>query len=368
MGERKGTVEDLAIDPSFWKGRRVFLTGHTGFKGGWLSFWLSEMGADVHGYALAPPTRPSFFDVSGVQKRLASSTIADIRDANALTSAMAQAKPEVVFHLAAQPLVRRSYADPVDTFTTNVIGTVNVLEAARASKTVRALVNVTTDKCYDNREWYWPYRENDPLGGHDPYSASKACAELVTACYRTSFFAPAGMLLASARAGNVVGGGDWAEDRLVPDILKAFDAERVLSIRSPSAIRPWQHVLEPLSGYLLLAQRMLSGDAQAAGAWNFGPAQESARDVRTIVEFFSRRIAGSSWTTDDQPRPHEAGRLELDSSRARALLGWRPRWSIEETLGKTLDWHMAWRAGADMAAITRDQIADFTAQRGAPKS
>lgn len=358
----------MAVNQSHWSGKRVFLTGHTGFKGGWLSFWLSELGAEVHGYALAPPTRPSFFDVSGLQKHLASSTIADIRDGNALAMAMAKAEPDVVFHLAAQPLVRRSYADPADTFSTNVIGTVNVLEAARASKTVRALVNVTTDKCYENREWHWPYRENDPLGGHDPYSASKACAELVTASYRQSFMSAAGILLASARAGNVVGGGDWAEDRLVPDILRAFDAGRVLSIRSPSAIRPWQHVLEPLSGYLLLAQRLLSGDAQAAASWNFGPAQESARDVRTIVEFFSRRITGSSWTADDQPQPHEAGRLELDSSKARTLLGWRQRWSIDETLGHTLDWHMAWRGGADMAAMTRHQIASFTAQRGSTTS
>ena len=271
------------MNPTFWRDRRVFLTGHTGFKGGWLALWLTHVGAEVHGYALAPPTEPNFYTAARLERYLASSTIADIRDADTLERAMRAARPEVVLHLAAQPLVRHSYAEPVDTYATNVMGTIHLLEAVRKTSGVRAVVNVTTDKCYDNREWLWPYRENEALGGYDPYSSSKACSELVTAAWRRSFLEPAGIRLATARAGNVIGGGDWAADRLVPDFLRAVDGGRPLIVRSPDATRPWQHVLEPLAGYLALAVKLCHEDS-FDDAWNFGPAEADARTVRWMLE------------------------------------------------------------------------------------
>ena len=276
------------IDADFWRGRRVFLTGHTGFKGGWLALWLQRLGADVTGYALDPPTTPSLFAVARVGAGMRS-IINDIRDAETLAQAMREAQPEIVIHMAAQPLVRYSYQAPVETYATNVMGTVHLLEAVRQTDSVRAVVNVTSDKCYENREWVWGYRENEPMGGYDPYSNSKGCAELVTAAYRNSYFNPAqysqhGVALASARAGNVIGGGDWAEDRLIPDILRAIAAGEAVNIRSPHAIRPWQHVLEPLSGYLLLAQRLIEDGPAHAEGWNFGPSEEDARPVQWIVE------------------------------------------------------------------------------------
>ena len=340
----------------FWKGRRVFLSGHTGFKGGWLAIWLADMGAEVHGYALPPPTTPSFFDVVGVAPRLASNTIADLRDAASLTHAVQAACPEIVFHLAAQPLVRYSYAQPLETYAVNVMGTVNLLEAVRRTPCVKAVVNVTTDKCYENREWVWPYRESEPMGGFDPYSSSKACSELVTAAYRRSFLDAAGVGLASARAGNVIGGGDWAADRLVPDFLRAVDAGRPLVIRSPNAVRPWQHVLEPLGGYLLLAEKLLEAGAGYAEAWNFGPDEADARPVRWIVERLCGRSPSARWQCDTTPQPHEAYTLRLDSSKAKAMLGWRPRWSLEQALEKTLEWHQSWRAGHDMAVVSLKQV------------
>ncbi|MBU0750991.1 MAG: CDP-glucose 4,6-dehydratase [Gammaproteobacteria bacterium] len=352
----------MGVTTSFWHGRRVFLTGHTGFKGGWLSLWLQNMGAEVHGYALEPPTQPNLFEVARVAEGMASSTIADIRDAGALAQTMQRARPEVVFHLAAQPLVRHSYAAPVETYATNVMGTVHLLEAARATPSVRAVVNVTTDKCYENREWIWPYRENEALGGHDPYSSSKACAEIVTAAWRRSFLDAAGVQIASARAGNVIGGGDWAADRLLPDFLRAMDAGRPLVVRSPGAIRPWQHVLEPLTGYLILAEKLCTEGAVFAEAWNFGPDEADARPVQWIVEMLCSRVPGATWHCDSAPQPHEANTLRLDSAKAHARLGWRPRWDLERALAATLDWHLAWKAGGAMANFCLDQIEAYSAE------
>lgn len=370
MGQRPRAMEAMDVSaaplasglpaPEFWRGKRVFLTGHTGFKGGWLALWLTELGAEVHGYALPPPTRPSFFDVTGLRERLASHTLADLRDAPALKTAMAAARPDIVLHLAAQALVRQSYVEPVETFAVNVMGTIHLLEAVRATPGVKAVVSVTTDKCYENREWVWPYRENEALGGHDPYSASKAGAELVTAAWRRSFLDAAGVQLASARAGNVIGGGDWAADRLVPDFLRALDAGKTLIIRSPHAIRPWQHVLEPLAGYLVLAEHLFM-DSEAACAWNFGPTDDDARPVSWIVDTLCARVPGAAWRLDDAPQPHEANTLKLDSAQARSRLNWRPRWRLDAALTRTLDWHLAWKDGADMAAVSAAQIRDYTA-------
>lgn len=345
-----------AINRAFWCGKRIFMTGHTGFKGSWLSLWLADMGAEVHGYALTPPTEPNFFTVAGVESRLGSHTIADLRDAAALTAGMRAARPDIVLHLAAQPLVRYSYAAPVETYAVNVMGTVNLLEAVRQTPGIKAVVNITTDKCYDNREWVWPYRENEAMGGADPYSSSKACSELVTAAYRASFLAAAGIHLASARAGNVIGGGDWAADRLIPDFLRALDAKRTLNIRSPLATRPWQHVLEPLAGYLLLAEKLYAKGAEYAEGWNFGPDENDAKPVGWIVESLCTQTPDAHWQCDTTPQPHEANTLKLDSSKAKSRLGWKPRWNLPTALDRTLEWHRAWRVGADMAAISLRQI------------
>jgi CDP-glucose 4,6-dehydratase len=359
VGSRERALEVLEVTPNFWNGKRVFVSGHTGFKGGWLSLWLQSLGAKVYGYALDAPTDPNLFGVARVAEGMAGNTIADIRDAGSFTAALQAARPEVVFHLAAQPLVRYSYTAPVETYAVNVMGTVNLLEAVRATPGVRAVVNVTTDKCYENREWLWGYREDEALGGHDPYSNSKACSELVTAAYRRSFLDAAGVALASARAGNVIGGGDWATDRLLPDFLRALDAGATLRIRSPNAIRPWQHVLEPLSGYLLLAERLFTERTAFAEAWNFGPADDDARTVRWIVERLVNATPGAGWTCDAAPQPHEASHLKLDSSKARARLDWRPRWQLSTALAKTLEWHAAWRDGKDMHAVTLAQIGEY---------
>jgi CDP-glucose 4,6-dehydratase len=347
------------MNPSFWLGKRVFLTGHTGFKGGWLSLWLQSMGAEVHGYALNPPTETNLFTLAAVGKGMVRSVIADIRDLEKLSQAMKAAQPEVVFHLAAQPLVRHSYLDPVETYGVNVMGTVNLLESVRQTPGVKAVVNVTTDKCYENQEWMWAYRENEPIGGYDPYSSSKGCSELVTAAYRRSFLEPAGIALASARAGNVIGGGDWAMDRLIPDFLRALDAGEILRIRDPLATRPWQHVLEPLSGYLKLAERLFTDGLDYAEAWNFGPSDDDACTVQWILERLIEMRKDLKWQQEGIPQAHEAHHLKLDSSKARTLLAWHPRWKVQNALQETLAWHQAWRNGQDMKSFSLAQVANY---------
>jgi len=356
-------VETL-VNP-VWRGRRVLVTGHTGFKGSWLSLWLHAMGAEVTGFALPPPTEPSLFAAARIEE-LVRHIEGDVRDAGALSDAVAEARPEAIFHLAAQPLVRLSYDEPVETYATNVMGTVHLLEAARHMPDVKAIVCVTSDKCYENREWVWPYRESDPMGGHDPYSSSKGCAELVTAAWRNSYFARSGPALASARAGNVIGGGDWAVDRLVPDLVRAFETGVAPLIRSPDAVRPWQHVLEALGGYLLLAERLLAGEREFAEGWNFGPSDDDARPVSWIVERMRAAWGdrADAPLPDAGPRPHEAGLLRLDSSKARTLLGWRPALKLEQALEWIVAWHKAVAAEEDARAVTLAQIAAYSAVSG----
>jgi len=349
--------------PEFWQGKSVFLTGHTGFKGGWLSLWLQSMGAQVHGYSLNPPTATNIFTVAEVGKGMASSVIADIRDMEKFRQAMKLAQPEIVFHLAAQPLVRYSYVQPIETYAVNVMGTVNMLEAVRATSTVKAVVNITTDKCYENKEWVWGYRENEAMGGYDPYSSSKACAELVTSAYRQSFLEPSGIALASARAGNVIGGGDWSDDRLIPDFLKAMDKGETLNIRSPNSIRPWQHVLEPIYGYLLLAEQLYINGEDFSEAWNFGPEDEDAKTVQWIVEFLSEMREGVMWQCDEKPQPHEANYLKLDSSKAHNKLNWKPSWKLQMALQQTLDWHEAWKNDQNMFSVSLKQIKNYQSER-----
>lgn len=348
-----------AVDPAFWAGKRVFLTGHTGFKGSWLSLWLQRMGAELTGFALAPPTTPALFDEARVAAGM-TSIIGDIRDREVLARALVAADPEIVIHMAAQPLVRASYDDPVGTYATNVMGTVHLLEAVRQAPGVRAACIVTTDKCYENREWPWGYREDEAMGGYDPYSNSKGCAELVTSAYRRSFFAGGGAAIASGRAGNVIGGGDWATDRLIPDILRAVEQGEPVLIRNPLAIRPWQHVLEPLSGYLVLCQALWNDPQPAAEAWNFGPRDDDARPVQWIVERMCALWGdGADWTRDESVQPHEANYLKLDISKARAGLGWQPRWSLGEALESIVAWHRAWRSGTDMHDYCHRELARF---------
>ena len=345
-------------DVDFWRGKRVFLTGHTGFKGAWLAIWLRRMGAEVHGFALAPLAGPNLFAQAGLAD-LPGHTIGDIRNPAALRAAIVAARPDIVLHLAAQALVRRSYAQPVETLATNVMGTAHLLDAMRDVDGVKAVVVVTTDKCYENREWVWPYRETDPLGGRDPYSASKAAAELITSMYRDSFLAARGVAVASARAGNVIGGGDWAEDRLLPDCVRAFGLGEPVVVRNPAAVRPWQHVLEPLAGYLLLAER-LCGESAADGyadAFNFGPAADDARPVGWLVAEMARLWGGdAAWRVDAGEHPHEARLLALDASRARTMLGWRPRLALPQALGWSVDWYRAVSAGRPALDITCEQI------------
>lgn len=346
------------MNAAFWRGRSVFVTGHTGFKGSWLALWLQRAGAKVHGYSKVAPTQPNLFEVGRVAGGMSSQTLADVRDSSALEHALIAADPTVVFHLAAQPLVRQSYSDPVETYAVNVLGTVHLLEAVRKCRNVRAVVNITTDKCYENKEWVWGYREHEPLGGHDPYSSSKACSELVTAAYRSSFFQFGAVGVATARAGNVIGGGDWAVDRLIPDFFRSADVSKSVEIRHPDATRPWQHVLEPLSGYLRLAEALVEKGHVFASAWNFGPSDEDARPVAWILDRLSRRIAAPAWRHIGGKHVHETHFLKLDSSRAAAQLGWQPAWNLEQALDKTVDWHLAWRRDADMRDVCMDQIAD----------
>ncbi len=351
-------MEDLVNQ---WQGRRVFLTGHTGFKGGWLSLWLASRGAVIRGFALDAATQPNLFEVAAVASVL-DDVRGDIREYSLLAGSMRDFAPEVIFHLAAQPLVRRSYTDPLTTYATNVMGTANVLEAVRNTPNVRAVVCITTDKCYENQELSRPFCETDPLGGHDPYSSSKACAEIVSAAYRSSYF-PADKLgehrvaLATARAGNVIGGGDWSEDRLIPDLIRGFQEGKPVRIRRPDAIRPWQHVLEPLHGYIMLAEKLLAGDAQAANAFNFGPAEEAPWPVEHIATKLADLWGdGACWTSDPASSVHEAGTLRLDVNKARTELGWQPRLSIEEALEWTIDWYRSCQEGNNMRHETLAQI------------
>ena len=344
------------VNADFWRGKRVLLTGHTGFKGSWLSLWLQSMGVELHGLALAPPTTPSLFEVGRVGSGMASA-VGDIRDYETVRACMAAVHPEIIIHMAAQPLVRLSYADPVGTYATNVMGTVHVLEAARSVGGVKAIVNVTTDKCYENREWVWGYREDEPMGGFDPYSNSKGCSELVTSAYRRSFFQQSGIALGSARAGNVIGGGDWAADRLVPDILRAFENGEPVVIRNPNAIRPWQHVLEPLAGDLALAERLYTDGQAYSEAWNFGPQDDDARPVQWIVEHLVQTWGHrAGWQLDGNSHPHEANYLKLDISKAKARLAWVPRWPLGTALEQIIDWHKAYLSAADMQASSLEQI------------
>ncbi len=346
------------VDARFWRGRRVLVTGHTGFKGSWLSAWLQRLGADVMGYALPPATDPSLFEAAAVAEGMAS-VEGDVRDLDALSAAVAGFRPEVVLHLAAQSLVRLSYTAPVETFAVNVMGTVNLLEAVRGCPGVRVTVVVTSDKCFENREWVWPYREGEPLGGRDPYSSSKACAELVTAAYRDSFLATSGITVATARAGNVLGGGDWAEDRLVPDIVRSIITDAPLVLRYPDAIRPWQHVLDPLGGYLVLAQHLWENPG-LAGPWNFAPGHEEGWPVRRIVQRLAESLERpGSWTQHEGPLPHEARSLRLDASKARALLGWAPRFTLDETLALIAEWYGAHAAGTPARELVDSEIARY---------
>ena len=356
------------VESSFWYGKRVFLTGHTGFKGGWLSLWLYSMGAKVTGYALAPNTEPSFYEAADIQCTIEKSWIEDIRDLDKLSTAISAAQPEIVIHMAAQPLVRYSYENPVETYATNVMGTVNLLESIRHINSVRATIIVTTDKCYENHEWYWGYRENDPMGGYDPYSSSKGCAELVTSAFRQSFFSNSlypkhGNALASARAGNVIGGGDWSEDRLIPDALKAFQSGKNLLIRNPTATRPWQHVLEPLSGYLMLAQALYQDGAKFASAWNFGPREQDVRSVKEVIEMLIEKTATSSkWEEDTCEKVHEAHCLKLECSKANQLLGWKPKWPLETTIQYITDWQKAFLSKENMQEISLKQITSYSSE------
>jgi len=347
-----------------FKKKKVLITGHTGFKGSWLSLLLHLLGSDVYGYALEPPTNPSLYNEAQLDK-IVKSTIGDIRDFQKLKDTIDRIKPEIIIHMAAQPLVRASYKDPIETYSTNVMGTVNLFEAVRKSSGVKVIINVTTDKCYENREWHWGYRENEPMGGYDPYSNSKGCSELVTSSFRNSFFNPNeynkhGVALASARAGNVIGGGDWAEDRLIPDFIRAITKGEQLLIRSPYAIRPWQHVLEPLNGYLTLAAKLYEDGPRYAEAWNFGPDDNDAQNVewitKKICEYWGENAA---YKIDTNPQPHEANYLKLDCSKVKAELNWHPKWNIDKALKSIVEWNKSWLSGDNAKQLCFNQINDY---------
>lgn len=360
-----GVTKSASVNSSFWDGKKVFLTGHTGFKGGWLSLWLTSMGAKVTGYALAPNTSPNIYELGKVERELEHSYISDIRNLEKLKEALKLSKPEIVIHMAAQPLVRYAYANPVETYATNVMGTVHMLEAIRGQGSVRAVVIVTTDKCYENKEWVWSYRENEPMGGLDPYSNSKGCAELVTSAYTHSYFSPNEfnrhhVAIASARAGNVIGGGDWSGDRLIPDAIKAFMANEELEIRNPFAIRPWQHVLEPLSGYLVLAEALYLQGTNFNGGWNFGPHNEDAVSVQEVINLLIKNLnVTARWRQSQEVHLHEANSLKLDCSKAQHYLHWSPRWNLEQAIKNIAQWQYAYQQNQDMRKISLDQIARY---------
>ena len=353
-------VEIEMHNSKFWNGKKVFITGHTGFKGGWTVLWLKKLGAVVKGYALAPNTEPSLFEISKIAVGI-ESHIADVRDLDTLKKSMADFEPDIVIHMAAQPLVLESYRDPVETYQTNVMGTVNLFEAVRVCKSVKAVVNVTTDKCYKNNEWVWGYRENDPMGGYDPYSSSKGCSELVTSAYRQSFFHDeTEVSIGTARAGNVIGGGDWSSNRLIPDALRAFKLDEPVIIRNPLATRPWQHVLEPISGYLMLAEKLYSTDNEYAEGWNFGPTSDGNKSVGKVLDYLVAHWPSDvSWVLDEKVQPHEAQLLMLDISKARERLGWSPRWDLNIAIKKIIEWHDALAKEEDMRVFTLGQIADY---------
>jgi len=347
------------LNPLFWKNRRVLITGHTGFKGGWLRLWLGTLGARVSGLSLAPATKPNLFELANVSDGLEHNKIIDLRDQKDVHNTLNIIEPEIIFHLAAQPLVRQSYHDPIETYETNIMGLVHLYEAIRQTPSIKTMINITTDKCYENKEWDWGYRENDPLGGRDPYSSSKSCAEIISQAYRASFFNDSSISLATARAGNVLGGGDWAEDRLVPDILSAIAEGSQPRIRYPQATRPWQHVLDPLSGYLLLAER-LHEDASLSGAWNFGPYDKDNLNVAQITELLLELYDSNlGWASDQADQPHEAHFLKLDCSKAANQLDWHPRWSCRQALSAVVSWHKNYLAGENPAKLCRNQITLF---------
>ena len=353
----------MTVDRNYWHGKKVFVTGHTGFKGSWLSIWLQDMGARVTGYALPPPTKPSLFQLASVED-LITSVNGDVRDPQHLQATIDEAQPEIIFHMAAQSLVRESYQAPVQTYEVNIMGTVHLLEAARRCSSVRAIVNVTSDKCYENKERSSGYSESEAMGGHDPYSSSKGCAELVTAAYRNSYLTECGIAVATARAGNVIGGGDWAEDRLIPDFFRALEAEETLLVRSACSVRPWQHVLEPLSGYLQLAEHLYHNGSQYAEAWNFGPPDAGTQSVSWILDTLKGSYKEFTYKCTSQPQPHEARLLILDSNKSRTGLGWSPAWTLEVALQKIITWHDAWQANNDVLDITLQQIKEHQATGG----
>jgi CDP-glucose 4,6-dehydratase len=352
------------MNKEFWLKKRVFITGHTGFKGSWLCLWLSSLGAEVTGYALNPPSEPSLFNLCNIQE-LISSIKGDVRDYSFLHKSIRAAEPEIIIHMAAQSLVRDSYINPVETYAINVMGTVNILESVRYAEGVKVVINVTTDKCYENKEWLWGYRENEPLGGYDPYSNSKACSELVTASYKSSFFNPEkydihGIAVASARAGNVIGGGDWAKDRLIVDCINALLQGEKIRVRNPHAIRPWQHVLEPLSGYLTLSEKLYCKGVEFAEGWNFGPDESAAKSVGWIVERFCQKWPGSKgYCVEKGEHPHEANYLKLDCSKAKNRLNWYPKWNLEKTIDAILEWTVDYKDQKDPRESCLSQIAEY---------
>jgi CDP-glucose 4,6-dehydratase len=354
----------MVMSFNFWQGKRVLVTGHTGFKGSWLTLWLQSKGAHVIGYALTPSTEPSLFEIANVANNI-TSVLGDVRDLAHLCSTFTKHEPQIVFHMAAQALVKRSYFDPVETYSTNVMGTVNLLEAIRATKSVKSVVNITSDKCYENREWVWGYRENEAMGGYDPYSNSKGCAELVTSAYRNSYFNPEkyqehGVGLGSARAGNVIGGGDWAKDRLIPDMMRAIANNQPVKIRNPHSIRPWQHVLEPLSGYLILAEKLFENGQEYAEGWNFGPDDNDAKPVQWILDNLIKSWGdGANWVLDGSEHPHEAHYLKLDCSKAKSRLNWQPKWTLAESINNICTWHKAYISGENMHTVCLQQIEQY---------
>jgi len=346
------------IDKEFWQRKRIFITGHTGFKGSWLSLWLSYLGAEVKGYALNPPTSPSLFNEAKINS-IIDSQIGDIRDWDAIYESMTVFNPDILIHMAAQPLVRYSYNAPIETYEVNVIGTAKVLEVARSCSNLKAIINITTDKCYENDGRSEGYKESDPMGGYDPYSSSKGCAELVSSAYRSSFLQGQGIGLASVRAGNVVGGGDWASDRLIPDIIRSFEKNEPVVIRNPKATRPWQHVLEPLSGYLILAQNLYKNQKDYSEGWNFGPNEQDVKPVEWVLDKMIAKWPNSSWKLDNNSNPYEADYLKLNISKAQSKLGWKPVWDLSHTLDKIIEWNKAWLNKEDMQAVCLTEIKEY---------